>query len=120
MRSSANIRTVLKALIFSYIITGAMLLLTAVLLYKMEPEQSFVSAGILVIYVLSSFLGGLAAGKSIGSRKFIWGLITGAAYFFFLLAASWMFGGGTHSGASQIITTMLLCLGGGTLGGMLA
>lgn len=120
MGIGANIRTILKALIFSYIVTGILLLLTALLLYKLEPEQSLVSVGILVIYVLSSFLGGLAAGKSIGNRKFLWGLLTGTVYFLFLLAASWMFAGGLHSGIREIVTTMLLCLGGGMLGGMLA
>lgn len=115
-----NIRIVIRSLIISYMITGLLLLFTALLLYKLEPQQSMVSVGILVIYVLSSFLGGLLAGKGIRSRKFLWGLATGALYFLMLLAASWMFGGGIRAQAAQIITTMLLCLGGGMLGGMLA
>lgn len=120
MLIKSNIRVVIKSLIISYIITGILLLFTALLLYKLEPEQSMVSIGILVIYVLSSFLGGILAGKGVGNRKFLWGLATGALYFLMLLAASWMFGGGIRSEAAKIITTMLLCLGGGMLGGMLA
>ena len=70
MLAGSNIRVVVKSLIISYIITGILLLLTALLLYRLEPQQSMVSVGILVIYVLSSFLGGLLAGKGIRSRKF--------------------------------------------------
>lgn len=115
-----KVRAVIKSIISAYIITGILLLLTAFLLYKMEPEQSLVSIGILVIYVLSCFLGGLIAGKSIKSRKFFWGMITGMLYFMLLLGASWITGGGIHSAAGQIVTTLLLCIGGGMLGGMLA
>ena len=120
MLTKRSIYTVMKSLIAAYIITGILLLFTALLLYKLEPEQSLVSVGILVIYVLSSFLGGLLAGKSLRTRKFVWGLATGALYFMMLLLASWMFGGGVRSQISEVITTMVLCLSGGTLGGMLA
>ncbi len=119
MLAGSNIRVVVKSLIISYIITGILLLLTALLLYRLEPQQSMVSVGILMIYVLSSFLGGILAGKGIRSRKFLWGLVTGTLYFIMLLAASWMCGG-IDAKAAEIITTMLLCLGGGMLGGMLA
>lgn len=120
MPGKTNVYVVICSLIISYIITGLLLLLTAFLLYRLEPEQSLVSLGILVIYVFSSFLGGMLCGKKIGTRKFVWGLATGAVYFLFLFAASWMFGGGIQSEAGEIVTTMLLCLGGGMLGGMLA
>ncbi len=116
----AKVRVVIKSIISAYIITGILLLLTAFLLYKMEPEQSLISIGILVIYVLSCFLGGLIAGKGIKSRKFFWGMVTGMLYFVLLLGTSWISGGGIQSGASQIVTTLLLCIGGGMLGGMLA
>ncbi|MDO4343863.1 MAG: TIGR04086 family membrane protein [Eubacteriales bacterium] len=120
MLAGSNIRVVIKSLIISYGITGMLLLFTAFLLYKLEPEQSLVSVGILVIYVLSSFFGGLLAGKGIQNRKFLWGLLTGTLYFLLLLLASWTLGGGIHSKVSEIVTTMLLCLGGGMLGGMLS
>lgn len=120
MAVKAGVRIVIRSLIISYIITGVLLLFTAFLLYRFEPEQTLVSAGIIVIYVLSSFFGGLLAGKGAGSRKFIWGLATGLVYFTVLLLASLISGGTLQSGAGEIATTMLLCLGGGMLGGMLA
>lgn len=119
MQIKTNLFMVIRSLIVSYIITGLLLLFTAFLLYMLEPEQSLVSLGILAIYVLSSFLGGLLAGRGVGSRKFLWGLLTGALYFALLLLASALFGG-VDSEAAEIVTTMLLCFGGGMLGGMLA
>lgn len=118
MLAKTNFYIVIRSLIIAYIITGALLLFTAFLLYKMEPEKSLVSVGILVIYVFSSFLGGFFCGKKIGVKKFAWGLISGMAYFLFLLAASWIFGGQIEAKAGEIVTIMLLCLGGGMLGGM--
>lgn len=120
MLTKRSIRTVIRSLIAAYVITGILLLFTALVLCVLQPKESLVSAGILVIYVLASFLGGLLAGKGVGTRKFFWGLVTGALYFVMLLAASWLFGGAPHAGVSEIVTTMLLCLGGGMLGGMLA
>ncbi len=118
MLEKTNFYIVIRSLIIAYIITGALLLFAAFLLYKMEPEKSLVSVGILVIYVFSSFFGGFLGGKKIGVKKFAWGLIIGAVYFLFLLLASWIFGGGIQAKAGEVITTMLLCLGGGMLGGM--
>ncbi len=120
MFTKKEIYTVIRSLIAAYLITGLLLLFTALLLYKFQPEQSMVSVGILVIYVLGSFLGGFFAGKGTGRRKFLWGLATGALYFLLLLAASFVSGNGLQSEAGRIVTTMLLCLGGGMLGGMLA
>ena len=120
MRIRKNICAVIKSLIAAYIITGMLLFFAAFLLYKLEPEQSMVSLGILVIYVFCSFLGGMLAGRGAKSRKFLWGLATGALYFLFLLLASVCFGGGVQSRLSEVVTAMLLCLGGGMLGGMLA
>jgi len=78
----------LKCILCSYIFTAAMLLLLAFLLYKMNLSEKMVSLGIIAIYVISTFLGGYVAGKKLQSRKFIWGLLVGAAYFLVLAAVS--------------------------------
>lgn len=115
-----KVRVVIKSVIAAYIITGILLLLTAFLLYMMEPEQSLISLGILVIYVLSCFLGGLLAGKRMQNRKFVWGMVTGLFYFLLLFVVSWVTGNGIHDTVNQVLTTLVLCAAGGMLGGMLA
>ena len=115
-----RVRVIIKSVIAAYIITGLLLLLTAFLLYKMEPKQSQIFIGILVIYVLSCFLGGFLAGKRMGNRKFLWGMITGLLYFLLLFVASMIAGNGIHDTVNQILTTFVLCAAGGMLGGMFA
>lgn len=113
-------RVIIKSVIAAYIITGLLLLLTAFLLYTLEPEQSLITMGIVAIYVLSCFLGGLLTGKKIRNRKFFWGMLTGLLYFALLFVVSWIGGSGIHDTVSQVATTFVLCVAGGMLGGMLA
>lgn len=111
---------VLRSLLISYLLTGILLLFTALLLYLWEPEKSLVYVGILVIYTLCCFLGGLLAGRSGKNRRFLWGAAVGALYYALLLLASCTLGGGIQSGTAELLSVLALCLGGGTLGGMLS
>lgn len=119
MKVQTELRIMIKALLLSYLVTGAALLLVAFLLYQMEPEESLVSAGIQVIYVLGSGICGLAAGKGIRKKRLLWGLLAGTCYYLLLLMASACMGGITSTPV-QLITTLALCLGGGMLGGILS
>ena len=78
----------LKSLLCAYIISGILLLLLAFLLYKLNLDEGKVAAGIIMIYVASTFLGGFIIGKLSGSRKFLWGLTCGILYFALLLLVS--------------------------------
>lgn len=113
-------RVIIRSVIAAYLITGVLLLFTAFLLYQLEPKESLITLGILLIYILSCFLGGILAGKGIRERRFLWGLLTGMLYFMLLLFVSWVFGGGIHNTPGQIFTTLVLCGAGGMLGGMIA
>ena len=101
----------LKSLLFSYI-------LLAFLLYKLGLGEKTVSIAVIVIYVAATFLGGFAAGKGMQSRRFLWGLLLGAAYFVILTAVSLIVGKGSIQMGSSFFTTLVLCAGGGMLGGM--
>lgn len=115
-----KLRVMLKMLIVSYIITGVCLLLLALLLYRFRLPGGFVSAGVTITYVLSTFLTGFLAGKGIGTQKFLWGLCLGASYFVVLLMVSLILHkSGDVFGASMLIS-LFLCLASGMLGGMLA
>lgn len=110
----------LKALLCAFVVSGVLLVLLTFLLYKWNLDEGKVTAGIILIYVLSTFIGGFVAGKLIRIRKFLWGLACGILYFALLLLVSFgvyrsLQGNGTH-----MITTFLLCAGGGMLGGMLS
>lgn len=118
--SSPKIMSLLKALILSFAVTGLLLLLLALLLYKLELKEGMVTAGIAAIYIISCFIGGFFAGHSIRERKFLWGVCLGSCYFLLLLGVSTILSPGAMTGGDYIVTTLLLCAGGGMLGGMLS
>ena len=73
IRQEMKVAWVLKALMAAYVVTGLLLLLLTLLVYKMEFSEGKVTAGITAIYVqgngtniLTSFLlcaaGGMAGG----------------------------------------------------------
>ncbi len=110
----------LKCLLFAYIVTVVLLAVLAFLLYKLGLGEKFVSGAIIAIYVLATVLGGLIAGKRMQNRRFLWGLLVGAAYFVILAVVSVIFDQGSIQVGSSFFTTLVLCAGGGMLGGMLS
>lgn len=108
----------LKILLFMYIVTGGLLLLLTVLLSKMQLSEGAVSIGIVAIYVISGFLGGLLAGKRMKSRKFLWGMVMGACYFLVLAIGSIVFHKGLDMEMTRFATTLVLCIASGMVGGM--
>ncbi len=109
-----------KALFIMYLVTGALLLLLAFLLFRLHLSEEVVTIGILVSYVLATFLGGIYIGKKMQNRKFLWGLAAGTLYFLMLLLVSLAINRTLGDGAGNVITTMIMCACGGTFGGMLA
>ncbi|MBQ7371602.1 MAG: TIGR04086 family membrane protein [Blautia sp.] len=115
-----KIRTVLVSLLFAYGVTGAALLLLAFLMYKIQLDEGPVTAALIAVYVLSSFTGGLFAGKMIRKDKYLWGVVTGLLYFLLLLCVSFAVRGHWDMSIMHLVTIFFMCLGGGALGGMLA
>jgi putative membrane protein (TIGR04086 family) len=111
---------VLKALLASYIVTGILLFAVTFFLYKFDWDEQMVTAGIIVIYVVSTFVGGFILGKIRRARKFLWGLVIGVLYFVLLFLISFGVYRNFDGNGTNVITTLLLCAGGGMLGGMLA
>lgn len=111
---------ILSTLLIMYVITGAALLVLALLLYKMQLSENVVSIGIMVIYVVAGLLGGLIAGKRMKTRRFLWGILMGAVYFLVLLAGSFLLNRGITSDLLHVVTTLIMCMAAGMIGGMLS
>ena len=71
-KKEVKVMTLIKILFVSYIITGILLLILALLLYKLDLGENQVNIGVIAIYLISCFAGGFIAGKRTGSRKFLW------------------------------------------------
>ena len=110
----------IKSLLAAYIVTGLLLLLLALLLYKLQLSESVVNIGIIAIYVAACFLGGFLEGKMMKTRKFLWGGAFGLLYFAVLTIISLAVGQGFSGSSSHFVTTLILCMAGGTLGGMVS
>lgn len=115
-----QVMQIMKALLASYIVTGLLLFILTFLLYKFEWDEQMVTAGIIVIYIASSFVGGFILGKLQKEKKFLWGLIMGLLYFLLLFLISFGVYRSFNGNGTNLITTLLICAGGGMLGGMLA
>lgn len=110
----------LKYLLISYMITAILLIIMSFLLYWFDLSSTFVSIGIIVIYVVSCLLSGMLAGSRAGHHRFLYGLLMGTAYFLLLTLISMIAGGDGIEMDRHFFTVLCLCCGGGMLGGMLS
>lgn len=111
---------IIKVLFAMYIVTGIILLILALMLYKFDLGENVINMGVIIVYILAGFLGGFILGKVKKNRKFVWGMIIGGLYFLILMAASLIFQRGFGNDISHFVTTFILCLASGMVGGMLS
>ena len=120
VRKDSKVMWVLKALLASYIVTGILLLLLTMALYKMELNEKMVSAAIVALYVMATLIGGILIGKMAKVKRFIWGLGLGIAYFALLLLITLGVYHTLNGDGANLVTTFILCAGGGMVGGMIS
>lgn len=111
---------IVKALLFSYIMTAVILLLLSFILYKTQMPSGAISVGVILAYVLSTFVGGFFIGKKVESKKFVWGIITGVLYFAVILIIALILNKDVFSSAGSVIMVFAMCALGGMTGGMIS
>jgi len=109
-----------KCLTVAYILTGVLLLLLAMLLYKLQLSERAVNISIVVIYVLVCFFAGFITGKKMVHRRFLWGGIIGMVYFLVLFVISWIAGQSFPEMTMKFGSTFFLCTASAMLGGMVS
>lgn len=117
---TGKVLLILKSVVISYLVTAILLLVISFLMYKAGLDEKKASIGIIMVYVLSTFLGGRTAGKEVQTRKFLWGMLAGGIYFVLLLLLIFAMTENGGAAGIQLATTLVLCLSGGMLGGMLS
>jgi putative membrane protein (TIGR04086 family) len=115
-----NALNLLKCLIAAYVISAILLLAVALLLYKADISEEFVTVCIILIYCISSLFAGFIYAKRAICRRFIWGLSAGAAYFVIICAVSAFLEPEFSLLSISGITTFFICIGSGMVGGMLS
>ena len=111
---------IIKALFLSYLLSGIMLLLMALAVYKLEWEEQIVSAGVIVVYVISNLAAGIYAGKKFGQRRFLAGMVCGALYAILLCLVSAIVYRDISGNVGNMAVTLLVCSGSGMVGGMIS
>jgi len=112
--------SILKKLLFAYIITAVLLMILSFALYKMQLQEGTVQIGIVVIYAVSCFAAGFITGKTEVKKQFLWGLLVGVLYFAVLLAITVLVKHSVEDIMGKGLTTFFICAGSGMLGGMLS
>lgn len=120
VRKDSKVMWVLKSLLVSYVVTGILLLLLAMALYKLELNEKAVSAAIVAIYIMATLIGGIMIGKFAKVKRFLWGLGLGIGYFALLLLITLGVYHTLNGDGTNLMTTFILCAGGGMAGGMLS
>lgn len=120
VRKDSKVMWVLKSLLASYVVTGILLLLLAMALYKLELNEKAVSAAIVAIYIMATLIGGIIIGKFAKVKRFLWGLGLGIGYFALLLLITLGVYHSLNGDGTNLMTTFILCAGGGMAGGMLS
>lgn len=110
--------TYLFFILLAYVMTGILLLTLAFLLYRFQLSSKTVSAGVIVIYLASTFFAGFLAGKKAKTKKYLWGFLMGLGYFLILAALSLLID--SAEGGMRFLPSFFLCTLGGVFGGMVS
>lgn len=110
----------LKGLFISYVVTGIMLFILALILYKAKPPEGVIGVGIILTYIISAFVGGVIVGKSATKKRFIWGLLLGVLYFLVIIMVSLILNKDIMSHLNSMLMVFFMCGLGGMLGGMVS
>lgn len=114
------VKDMIKTLFLMYAVTLILLLLLALILFKMEPQEIVCKIWLIAVYIISGLLGGFLIGKRRKSKKFLWGFFVGLLYFLIIFAVSLLLYKGLTGDWMHLITTMILCVASGMVGGMIS
>lgn len=110
--------TILKETLIQMIISVILVAVAAFVILKTSPSEGVVTTIVLVIYGISSFVGGFILGKVMDRRKFLWGMLAGAIYIGILLLVAFIVKGSFGVGTVNVVTGIIVSLISGMAGGM--
>lgn len=119
-QKSSKAILVVKALLAAYVVSAVLLLLLALILYKVDPPSGVISVGVILTYIISTFITGYIVGKRTTEKRYLWGIGMGAIYFLIIFVVSLIWGKDVFGDFGSTISVLLMCGLGGMLGGMLS
>lgn len=116
----SGLRIFLRSTFTAYLLTAVCLLALALGLYKFHLTESQVGLGVKAIYIFVCIVAGIIAGKMGRSRRFLWGLLAGAAYYLVLFAVSLLIHRELGGSGKEMLLGFAMCAGSGMIGGMIS
>ena len=113
-------KSVSVGLLTAFFSSAVLLLLSALVLLKLQMNAEYTELLIVAVYVLSCLTGGWLSGKKVVRKKYLWGLLTGILYFLILFVISGMAEGQVQPEMTRTLLAFVFCGAGGMVGGMLA
>lgn len=107
-------------LIAAFIVSAIMTLLLTLFFYKFNMTKDKAQIAVLIVYIISNFVGGFVCGKAAKTKKFLEGLVTGVLFFAILVIVSLVVNKGGISNISNVLLTAVLCCGSAMFGGMIS
>lgn len=103
-----------------FVSTMILMFLVSFVFYKMHISDKNITIGVILIYFITTFIGGFIFGKIKEKNKFLYGMMVGSLYFLTLFVISAVFAEDFSGISSQTVYAALSCILGGMIGGMLS
>lgn len=120
IRQNTKLFSILKGLLFSYIITAFVLLILALLMLKLDLSGAVISGGINFAYIISAFIGGFFVGKKVEQKKFLWGFLMGVFYFLIIMLLTLIINRSSSLPMGNLLIVFIISSMSGMLGGMVS
>jgi putative membrane protein (TIGR04086 family) len=118
--TGGKIKGVVKGLIVAYLLAVLLLFILAVIVYRVEVSDTILSIALVVIYGLSTFVGGVITGKAVEEKRFVWGMVFGLLYASLITLVAQIMGGDAGTPGKSELVRCLMCIASGMLGAMLS
>ena len=109
---------VLKVAAAAVIVSIVLILLGALISYKLRLSDAQMSFFAVAIYAVGAFIAGFGTGKLKKEKRLLWGLCAGAVYFAVILFVSIVSGMGLHGDAGRLARCAVICIAAGVIGGI--
>lgn len=115
-----SIINIMLTILFMCLSTFVLLLVTTFILLKLQIDTNKLTICTIIIYFVSTFIGGFIFGKIREKNKFLYGMMIGGMYFLVLCIVSAVCAGGFDGITAKVLYSCFTCVIGGMLGGMLS
>lgn len=113
---ASRIFNVVKTIVISYALTCVILLALSFGVYKFDLSNWQITTGIIITYIVASFIGGFIIATREKNRRILWGMGVGLIYFLILAVASIAVNKGIAIDTMEAVRALLICAVSGAAG----